>query len=590
MYLLENTVLQRELLVNLRMGRAFALLAAYVGLLGLVVYLAWPSGMQLDLTTRPEDSRALVNLFFLGQYVLASLMAPSFAAGAITGEKERKTYEMLLASPMRPGAIVLGKLLASLAHVALLIFASLPIVMLCIPLGGVSTLEVLAAYLALILSVATFGMISLACSSYFQRTAAALVVSYLIILPLAMLGVLMWQALSDQGALRLMLTLTVMPAGTFLICGALLAATSRRLLHPPDVGSEGNEVVDLESEQDQAVGMVIRSDQFPDWLFAPAKRNDLMEDGQNPVYDKEMRSELFSQGTLMLRVVIQVSMFLAIPLMAFCLYMFPQYAAWYISYVIVFNMLVGPVFSADRVTGERERQTLDLLLTTIITPWQILWGKLVSGLRVSSVLTLFLVWPVLLACVMVSAYWTNLLSMLAYLAIILLTCLTTATLALFCSVVFRKTSISLMTTYLLIALLFLSPLAGSFFVRTFVADRPVAASPSQQASATLPPGLPDTIQPTDNSGQVPRSAETNRPKRFASVQEVVRLLGITSPISAAFNVPLSLDLSPTESNNSLRGDLPMLAAYFGFTLALNFLAFLAVIWLFNVRWRVSDSM
>ena len=47
-------------------------------------------------------------------------MAPSFAAATITGEKERKTYEMLLASPLKPGAIVLGKLLASLAHLALL--------------------------------------------------------------------------------------------------------------------------------------------------------------------------------------------------------------------------------------------------------------------------------------------------------------------------------------------------------------------------------------------------------------------------------------------------------------------------------------
>ena len=43
--------------------------------------------------------------------------------------------------------------------------ASLPIVMLCLPLGGVSLYEVLAAYLALMLSVAAFGMISVACSS-----------------------------------------------------------------------------------------------------------------------------------------------------------------------------------------------------------------------------------------------------------------------------------------------------------------------------------------------------------------------------------------------------------------------------------------
>lgn len=135
MYLIENPVLQRELLVNLRMKRAFVLLFFYNALLALMVYFAWPADKQIDITN-PEKSQRLVNMFFLGQYLLASLMSPSFAAAAITGEKERMTYEMLLASPMRPSAIVLGKLLASLCHLTLLIFSSLPIVMLCLPLGG----------------------------------------------------------------------------------------------------------------------------------------------------------------------------------------------------------------------------------------------------------------------------------------------------------------------------------------------------------------------------------------------------------------------------------------------------------------------
>ena len=79
-------------------------------------------------------------------------------------------------------------------------------------------------------------------------------------------------------------------------------------------------MVDIEEEAQQAVGLVIQRDQFPDRLFAPAKRTTLLPDGANPVYDKEMRSEIFAQGTLMLRLVIQVSMFLAIPLMAVCLF------------------------------------------------------------------------------------------------------------------------------------------------------------------------------------------------------------------------------------------------------------------------------
>ncbi|MEX0712419.1 MAG: ABC transporter permease subunit [Pirellulales bacterium] len=539
MYLIENPVLQRELLVNLRMRRGFALLFFYVALLGGVVYMAWPEAEKIDMTN-PEAAKRLVNLFFLGQYLIASLMAPSFAAGAITGEKERKSYEMLLASPLRPGAIVLGKLFASLCHVAILIFSSLPIVMICLPLGGVSLYEVLAVYLALILSVVTFGMISLACSSYFQRTAASLVVSYLAILPLALAGLLFWRAFEGVAGFRLLATVTVLPIACFVIGGVLFVATSRRLLHPPDVGSEGKEVVDEAQELREAVGLVIHRDQFPDRLFAPAKRVGLLEDGANPIYDKEMRSELFSQGTLMLRVVIQVSMFLAIPLMAFCLYLFPQAAPWYISYVVLFNMLVGPVFSAGSVTSERERETLDLLLVTTLSPWQILWGKLVSGLRVSCVLTSFLLWPLLLACVMVQYYWSNLITIAGYLVIIALTCLTTAGLALFCSVIFRKTSVSMMTAYLVVVLLFLAPVAVSEFAEVFYPTHPAAA--------------------------------------------LVKQLSFSSPFIAAFSLPLDLDI---QDATAIPANWPLWTSFVIFYMALDAALAAGMIWLFGVRWRVA---
>jgi ABC-type transport system involved in multi-copper enzyme maturation permease subunit len=541
MYLLENPVLQRELVVNLRTVRAFVLLFGYNALLGLVVLLAWPQDRQLDLSTNPEKAKLLVNLFFLGQYVLASMMAPSFAAGAITGEKERKTYETLLASPLRPGAIVLGKLLASLAHLAVLIFCSLPIVMLCLPLGGVSIYEVLAQYLGLVLSVCLFGMISIACSSFFQRTAASLVVSYLLILPLAIFGILFWNAFGNDGRARLFAILTVVPAVCLTIVAVLFRTTTVRLLHPPDVGSEGKEVIDIERESEQAVGLIIQRDRFPDKLFAPAKRNTLLPDGANPVFDKEMRSEIFAQGTLMLRLVIQVSMLLAIPLMAVCLYWKPQLAPWYISYVVLFNMLVGPVFSAGSVTSERERETLGLLLTTIISPWQILWGKLISGLRVSSVLTSFLLWPLLLACVMVPYYWSNLPSVLAYVLLVALTCLTTASVALFSSVMFQRTATSLMTTYLVIVLLFAAPLAINFFAREFFPD--------------------------------------------ATLTRVVEATGFASPLAAAFNVPLKFNMPDI---GDIVGSWPMFTSYVGFTILLNTGLLGSMIWLFNVRWRVAE--
>jgi ABC-type transport system involved in multi-copper enzyme maturation permease subunit len=290
-----------------------------------------------------------------------------------------KTYEMLLASPLRPGAIVIGKLFAALAHLALLIFTSLPIVMLCLPLGGVSLYEVLAGYLILMLSVATFGMITVACSGFFQRSASSLVVSYLLILPIALSGAMFWQLMEDYASFRLWILLITVPVASFVTISLLFFVTAERLLYPRDLGSEGKEVVDLDQEAEQAIGLVIQRDQFPDRLFAPPKRTQLLDDRANPVYEKELHSEIFAQGTLMLRVVIQVSMILAIIPMGFYLYWFPHLAPLYIAYVLIFNIMVGPVFSAGSITSERERETLDLLLTTEISPWQILSAKLMAG-------------------------------------------------------------------------------------------------------------------------------------------------------------------------------------------------------------------
>ena len=540
MYLFDNPVLQRELVVNLRMTRGFILLFAYIALLGGLVLAAWPAEQKLDLA-QPEEAQKLVNLLFLGQYILVSLMTPSFAAGAITGERERESYEMLLASPLKPGAIVLGKLAASLTPLAELMICSLPIVMLCLPLGGVSPYEVGAAYLAMMSSVALSGMISLWCSSFFNRTSASLVASYMLILPLSLAGVLVWQAMAQIGEARLLLISTAVPIACASIGALLWADVCRRLLRPPDLGSGGKQAIDLETEAKEAVGLYIERDQFPDRLFAPPKRTTFLPDDANPIYDKEMRSEIFSQGTLMLRMVIQISMGLALFVMAYCLFIQRHLAPWYVSYVLLFNLLVGPVFTADSMTSERERSTLDLLLTTLITPWQMLWGKLLSGLRVSSVLTSFLLWPVFLACIMPGVgYWSNLPTMLGFFLIVGLTAVTTSVTAMFCSTLFRKSATSLMCSYLLLATMFLAPVAAGVFVDAFAAG--------------------------------------------SQAERVVNVAQVTSPFAAAFNLPLTID----DRTNVATIHTAVFWGFVLFAAVYNGVLLFATTRLIQARWRISE--
>ncbi|GIW87390.1 MAG: ABC transporter permease [Isosphaeraceae bacterium] len=461
----ENPVLARELLVNLRSSRSFLFQLVYVALLGVVVYAAWPIEREGLTQVSAGAAQSLFELFFYGQFVLIALVAPAFAAGSISGEKERKTYELLLSSPLQPSEILIGKLLSALTYLVLLILSSLPLMLLCFLLGGILLSEIVRAYLILVLAAGTFGLISVACSAYFHRTSAALVVSYLVILPLALVVVYLTRNAAPET--RDFVAIALLPPWCLAIWTMVAVVVSRRLLHPPDVGSEGRAVVDEEEEMKNAIGVIIDRDLFPDKLFAPPKRTDLMPDGTNPVLDKELRSEIFSQGTLMLRLVIQVSMLLSIPLMAIQLFFRPEWTAYYVGYVLVFNLLVGPVFSAGSITQERERKTLSLLLTTLLLPGQIVWAKLLASLRVSTVLTFLLTEQLLLAYVLIGDLQQQFWTLLIFLAIIAVTCAVTTSVGLFCSALSRRTVVAMVLTYLLLLLLFVVPIGVERFLTNF---------------------------------------------------------------------------------------------------------------------------
>jgi len=551
MFAIDNPVLQRELISNLRAPRAFLLMLVYQIALASVVLIAYPRDIKIDLSRESASAQRLVDFFFVGQFAIASLMAPSFTAGAITGEKERKTYEMLLASPLRPWVIVSGKLIAAVAHLVVLVSGSLPIIMLCLPLGGVSIYELLAAYVGLLSAIFLFGSISMYCSSYFKRTSASLVVSYVLILPILIVGVVSWLSLAQQGDLRLFITITFVPLFCVLAGFAMLNVTARRLLYPPDVGSQGSEVVDLDQEQREAVGLVIQRDQFPDNLFAPPRRKTLMDDKSNPVYDKEMHAELFSQGTLMLRLVIQLSMVLAIPLMAVLLFLMPNLASYYVGYVLVFNVLAAPVFTAGSITSERERQTLDLLLTTTISSWEIMWGKLLAGYRVSFVLTSFLMFPLLLSFLNPELFknWTT---MLVYLAICIVASIFNAILALFLSTLLRKTSSAMMISYIVLMFLYCLPIAIYFLFWSFAPE-----------------------------------GDSSESKLARQQVESLRFLGVASPLMAADSTPMTEVASGSGSARAKLGSWPLVGLYFIVTLSSSVVLLTINTWLFRQRWRLT---
>jgi ABC-type transport system involved in multi-copper enzyme maturation permease subunit len=250
-------------------------------------------------------------------------------------------------------------------------------------------------------------------------------------------------------------------------------------------------------------------------------------------------------------------MVLAIILMIAWLFLMRSQAANYVCYVLLFNMLVAPVFSAGLVTSERERQTLDLLLTTPLTPYQIYWGKMLASLRISSVLSLFLLWPMGCAFVLLffQEYYRATLTFGFYLVILGLAFLTTSNVGLFCSTLAKRTVRSLLSAYAIVLALFCAPLV------LYVLGR------------------------------------------YMELGDWLKWVTIPSPFAAVLNVPLYLESDrmgtmenlwrPDTSVPNLFGyplrDLAHFGYYCLFTVAVNLLLTAASLIQFASRWRVSSS-
>lgn len=461
----DNAVLRRELITMLRGNRAFLMQAMFLLILIGLVLVAWPMDSDF-IQQRTERGRSLFQVFAVGELVLVSILAPVFAASSITMEKELHMIDLLFTTQMSAFAIFLGKFLSSVLYVVFLVISSLPLLVVCLIMGGLSSADILSVYGGLLCVAVSFALIGLLCSACFNRTHAALAITYLLVLPLTLILALILGASTSYVPFFLVVVI-----GTALLAALLIPITVLRLKEPPNLVEQSAEE---ENVADQA-GLVLMHGQFPDSLLAPARRDDLIPDGTNPVLDKEMRFEIFGRGTLMIRLIIQISIGISI---LFLPLVFTEWAPVYTCFLLTFVVFITPAFSCPSFTQERERGTFDLLLTTLVTPEQIIKGKLLAAMRCTGVLTLYLSFPLVLASYELGAF-----GLMQHFSVLLVTIFATAVLSLFYSLFFRTTLVALVATYLTVLFLYLAPALTVKILGTFggaewqVLNWPVVTSP-----------------------------------------------------------------------------------------------------------------
>ncbi|MCP4543394.1 MAG: ABC transporter permease subunit [Chloroflexi bacterium] len=201
-----NPLLVKELRGRMRGARAFVVLTVYLLLLSCftsVIYYAYAAsargpGGGPDMAYLGKTMFASVVII---EIFMVTFITPAFTAGAISGERERQTYELLRTTLLTAPKLVFGKLSSALTYMFLLIMAAVPLESLAFVLGGVVVTELAVALVILLVTAFAFAVIGILFSSFLRTTLASTVLSYITALMLTIgLPVLMLIAVSLLGS------------------------------------------------------------------------------------------------------------------------------------------------------------------------------------------------------------------------------------------------------------------------------------------------------------------------------------------------------------------------------------------------------
>ncbi len=182
-WLTRNPVVLKELRGRMRGPRAFVVLTTYLLLMSGFVTLLYVVYVASSNNVYSAPSSQLIGKFVFGSVVgiellLVCFIAPAFTAGAISGEREHQTFDLLRTTLLSASQLVLGKLASALSYILLLLLAALPLQSLAFLLGGVSPEEVLIATVLLVATAFLFGTSGVFFSSFMRRTLASTVLTY----------------------------------------------------------------------------------------------------------------------------------------------------------------------------------------------------------------------------------------------------------------------------------------------------------------------------------------------------------------------------------------------------------------------------
>lgn len=174
-----NPLVAKELRQRMRTVRAPVMITGYVlAMVTLTFFLLYENVQGQLYLVQPSKSQQVFVVLSLLQMIVVAFLAPAFAAGSVSGERERKTLAVLLTTPVSPIGILVGKVLSSSALLVLLVVVTLPIFSLVFLFGGAVPQEVVAVMGFQLFTIVVIATLCVLFSTIALRSTWSTVLSY----------------------------------------------------------------------------------------------------------------------------------------------------------------------------------------------------------------------------------------------------------------------------------------------------------------------------------------------------------------------------------------------------------------------------
>ncbi len=214
-----NPIVKKDLQIAARSMRISWGVFAYEAVLTMIFLLAL-AVIQQQTGSFYSDGNVYHHLIYLfpvlaiAQVCIVTLIVPVITASAISGEKERQTFDIMLTTCMSPFSIVLGKVVSAVIHILFFVVAGLPIMALSFVVGGMDWSNLFYFILTIMLLSVFSGSIGIFCSSVCRKSIAAVVLSYVfyfVIFVLTFIPAIIKGLFSDKGVGETMLLWLINP-------------------------------------------------------------------------------------------------------------------------------------------------------------------------------------------------------------------------------------------------------------------------------------------------------------------------------------------------------------------------------------------